>query len=509
MRERLKRYALILTISSTLSYAHPNVALAESSATLNGVIFTWPEKVYAPQSAVESENANFIVNFRNISQNDFYYVGFSTRDDKGGVFPLFAISNPIKAGSTGTLAGKLSYTYFLNFRGQANYTLTLCTKKDLMGVEDCTKGILVFTTNKSEVPDSSSNQNTKAKNCLSSGVCKIGDIGPGGGIVFYVSSKLEPWGRFMEVAPDGWFKGRQDPDVSQYCPSKPGLFDYIGKTSYAIGSGKQNTELLNRICVNGASRTATDYLGGGYSDWFLPSKDELNEVYWTRNATGIKTGSNYYWSSSLEERGESPVALFWPFGTFGTVTKNRVDTYLRPIRYFKFDSDVLPTSSPIPADNPSPTTESSNSLQIINQMTGVRTSNALNYKFTVPMGAKPDYYEVGVQFLTSLSLSPSQYANYSSMTILKIVKANEFSITYPEFKNYLVGKVAELDRTYVMVRVRSVLGQSKSDWGYGIYSSTSTMNLVEKSSTITCVKGKTTKRVTAINPQCPAGYKKK
>jgi hypothetical protein len=30
-----------------------------------------------------------------------------------------------------------------------------------------------------------------------------------------------------------------------------------------------------------------------------------------------------------------------------------------------------------------------------------------------------------------------------------------------------------------------------------------------KKTTITCVKGKTTKKITAINPNCPSGYKKK
>jgi len=32
---------------------------------------------------------------------------------------------------------------------------------------------------------------------------------------------------------------------------------------------------------------------------------------------------------------------------------------------------------------------------------------------------------------------------------------------------------------------------------------------VVKATTITCIKGKTTKKVTAVNPKCPAGYKKK
>jgi hypothetical protein len=32
---------------------------------------------------------------------------------------------------------------------------------------------------------------------------------------------------------------------------------------------------------------------------------------------------------------------------------------------------------------------------------------------------------------------------------------------------------------------------------------------VAKKTTITCVNGKTTKKVTAVNPKCPSGYKKK
>jgi hypothetical protein len=36
-----------------------------------------------------------------------------------------------------------------------------------------------------------------------------------------------------------------------------------------------------------------------------------------------------------------------------------------------------------------------------------------------------------------------------------------------------------------------------------------TVKPVAKKTTITCVKGKLTKKVTEIKPKCPAGYKKK
>jgi hypothetical protein len=39
--------------------------------------------------------------------------------------------------------------------------------------------------------------------------------------------------------------------------------------------------------------------------------------------------------------------------------------------------------------------------------------------------------------------------------------------------------------------------------------SASAKPVTPKKTTITCVKGKTTKKVTAIKPTCPTGYKKK
>jgi hypothetical protein len=33
--------------------------------------------------------------------------------------------------------------------------------------------------------------------------------------------------------------------------------------------------------------------------------------------------------------------------------------------------------------------------------------------------------------------------------------------------------------------------------------------IAAKKTSITCIKGKTTKKVTAVNPKCPTGYKKK
>jgi hypothetical protein len=83
-----------------------------------------------------------------------------------------------------------------------------------------------------------------------------------------------------------------------------------GATATAIGTGSANTTAI--IANQGAVETAyaaglaRAYRGGGYTDWFLPSKDELNEMYQnmaTINSTaaandGSAFSTNFYWSST-------------------------------------------------------------------------------------------------------------------------------------------------------------------------------------------------------------------
>ncbi|MEI7981909.1 MAG: DUF1566 domain-containing protein [Bacteroidota bacterium] len=86
-----------------------------------------------------------------------------------------------------------------------------------------------------------------------------------------------------------------------------------GGTSTAIGTGSTNSNMI--IAQNGANRAyaaglARGYTGGGYNDWFLPSKDELNQMYLQKTVIG-GFSSDYYWSSS-----ESKANSTW-FQSFG------------------------------------------------------------------------------------------------------------------------------------------------------------------------------------------------
>ena len=81
-----------------------------------------------------------------------------------------------------------------------------------------------------------------------------------------------------------------------------------------IGSGAANTELMVKACQAGAATSVSQLDGGGKTDWFLPSKDELNELYKQRDTVGGfgigNEGSSFdaYWSSTQSDAGTTGFA---------------------------------------------------------------------------------------------------------------------------------------------------------------------------------------------------------
>jgi hypothetical protein len=75
-----------------------------------------------------------------------------------------------------------------------------------------------------------------------------------------------------------------------------------GADATAIGTGNQNTIDIMAGCSTAgiAARLCGNLTQGGYSDWYLPSKDELNKLYINQTAIGgfASYPINTYWSSS-------------------------------------------------------------------------------------------------------------------------------------------------------------------------------------------------------------------
>jgi hypothetical protein len=126
---------------------------------------------------------------------------------------------------------------------------------------------------------------------------KVGDTGPAGGIVFYVTA-LGNHG--LEAAPVDLNSGAGAEWGCRYTP-------ITGADGTAIGTGVQNTANILAECteLGIAAKLADDYGLNGYDDWFLPSKNELNEMYINRGVVG-GFASYFYWSSS-----QSDSSLAW------------------------------------------------------------------------------------------------------------------------------------------------------------------------------------------------------
>jgi hypothetical protein len=130
----------------------------------------------------------------------------------------------------------------------------------------------------------------------------IGDRGPAGGFVFYVT---DDGAHGLEAAPVDQSRG-----AAWGCAGTR----INGGDDKAVGTGAQNTAEIIAGCRKDliAARIADAYTLNGYDDWFLPSQAELNEM-WLKLADSDGDGRNKgladpnnlggftvnsYWSSS-------------------------------------------------------------------------------------------------------------------------------------------------------------------------------------------------------------------
>ena len=109
---------------------------------------------------------------------------------------------------------------------------------------------------------------------------------------------------------------------------------FITDASYTtIGTGLTNTNsIVNQCGETGAAKLCYDLVEGGYSDWYLPSKDELNQLWINKELIG-NFGTFFYWTSSQISANDVSVQQFSSGAQYDTAGKG--GNYLvRAIRSF-------------------------------------------------------------------------------------------------------------------------------------------------------------------------------
>jgi len=161
----------------------------------------------------------------------------------------------------------------------------------------------------------------------------VGDTGPAGGKIIYaaasgftVTGVGEFTAYYLEAAEDN-LGSRQWSSTNQ---------NVTGADGTAIGTGKANTAAIltthsSAQASSNAAKAASEHNGGGKNDWFLPSINELNEMYKARTHLGISSG--YFWSSTQTNTDNAQI---WQFsgGSYTNRNKSGTSNQVRPVRAF-------------------------------------------------------------------------------------------------------------------------------------------------------------------------------
>ncbi|GEM56644.1 hypothetical protein B0A58_11790 [Flavobacterium branchiophilum NBRC 15030 = ATCC 35035] len=108
----------------------------------------------------------------------------------------------------------------------------------------------------------------------------------------------------------------------------------ISGTSTTLGSGQTNTTAIVNGCssTTNAAAICNNLSSGGYTDWYLPSSEELIKLYLNKSLIGGFNNS-FYWSST-QNNSISAYSINFNTGTITTSSSKSSQIYVRAIRKF-------------------------------------------------------------------------------------------------------------------------------------------------------------------------------
>ena len=157
-----------------------------------------------------------------------------------------------------------------------------------------------------------------ALSCAAGGACAIGDTGPGGGVVYILSTTSgNTTGLTFEAARNDW-NGSAPDGKGQWCAADT----TISGLGTAIGTGSSNSATIATSCSSTGTDDAAEYVRGktigGKTDWFLPSRDEALAIYTQR---AVFTGAYATNQADVDE-------ARYLTSTQGTISGNALGAYM-------------------------------------------------------------------------------------------------------------------------------------------------------------------------------------
>lgn len=151
-------------------------------------------------------------------------------------------------------------------------------------------------------------------------VIKIGDRFEGG-IVFYIDSS----------GLHGLIAAEQGQNYSDRWGCSISI-----DTKTEIGSGKSNTSLISKTCNSGgAAQWSQNLQYNSFYDWYLPSKDELLQMYSRRDIVVMNNATR--WSSSqIDAKTAWAVGIDASGSPVAIATSKNSTAGVRPIRQFNY-----------------------------------------------------------------------------------------------------------------------------------------------------------------------------
>ena len=151
----------------------------------------------------------------------------------------------------------------------------------------------------------------------------IGSTGPAGGIVFYDKGSYSNGWRYLESSTTD-----QSLNEDWGCQN----VNITGANGSGYGAGQQNTfDILSSCSGTIAASVADGYATNGYTDWYLPSRNELDLMYVNMKQKGRGNFSiDTYWSST-----EASSLSAYGFNFNNPIVNNKSTNYrVRAIRRF-------------------------------------------------------------------------------------------------------------------------------------------------------------------------------